>query len=55
MLFQIIGKKGAQALDEANEETYRMDNQRIAEDMEKAGKDARTIRMAGQQKITSFI
>lgn len=46
MLFQIIGKKGAQALDEANEETYRMDNQRIAEDMEKAGKDARTIRMA---------
>ncbi len=46
MLFQIIGKKGAQALDEANEETIRMDNQRIAEDMEKAGKDARTIRMA---------
>lgn len=45
-LFQIIGEKGAQALDEANEETIRMDNQRIAEEMEKAGKDARTIRMA---------
>lgn len=46
MLFQIIGTQGAQALDEANEETFRMDNQRIAEEMEKAGKDARTIRMA---------
>lgn len=51
MLFQIIGEKGAQALDEANEETFRMDNRKIAEEMENAGKDAKTILMAtGWQK-----
>ena len=46
MLFQIIGEKGAEALDTANEETIRMDNRSIAEEMEAAGKDAKTIRFA---------
>ena len=50
-LYQVIGKQGAAALDAAYDETVRMDNQRIAEEMEKAGKDAKTILMAtGWQK-----
>jgi len=45
-LFQIIGEKGAKNLDKAREETIRMDNKNVAEQMETAGKDAKTIRLA---------
>ena len=44
--FQIIGEKGAEALDKAQEATIRMDNLSVAREMEKAGKDAKTIRLA---------
>ena len=44
--FQIIGEKGAEALDKAQEATIRMDNLSMAREMEKAGKDAKTIRLA---------
>ncbi|MFJ1492152.1 ADP-ribosyltransferase-containing protein [Capnocytophaga canis] len=44
--YQIIGEKGAEQLDHAEEVTHRMDNLAIAREMEKAGKDAKTIRMA---------
>ena len=42
----MIGVKGARNLDAAEEATTRMDNLSIANDMEKAGKDALTIKMA---------
>lgn len=45
-IFQIIGEEGAKNLDQANEETIRMDNLNIAKEMETAGKDAKTIRLA---------
>lgn len=44
--YQIIGEKGADALDKANEATIRMDNLSVAREMEKAGKDAKAIRLA---------
>lgn len=44
--YQIIGEKGASALDKAQEATYRMDNLSVAREMENAGKDAKTIRLA---------
>lgn len=46
ILFQLIGEKGAANLDKAEEATTRMDNLSIAKDMEKAGKDAKSIRFA---------
>ena len=44
--YQIIGEKGASALDNAQEATYRMDNLSVARQMEEAGKDEKTIRLA---------
>lgn len=44
--FQIIGEKGAAALDAAEEATTRLDNLTVAREMEAAGKDAKTIRLA---------
>ncbi|MDR1952293.1 MAG: hypothetical protein LBQ37_02115, partial [Elusimicrobiota bacterium] len=44
--YQIIGEKGAAALDAAEEATTRLDNLNVAREMEKAGKDARAIRLA---------
>ncbi|MCL2042637.1 MAG: hypothetical protein FWG89_00710 [Treponema sp.] len=46
MNFQIIGEKGAQALDQAREATARLDNLETARHMEQAGKDAKAVRMA---------
>jgi len=43
---QIIGEKGASALDKADEVTHRMDNLGVAREMEADGKDAKAIRMA---------
>ena len=44
--YSIIGKRGAANLDKRDESGIRADNLATAEDMEKAGKDAKTIRMA---------
>lgn len=41
-----LGEKGAAALDNAEEATIRLDNLRVARDMESAGKDAKTIKIA---------
>lgn len=46
MLFQIIGELGATQLDREEEVSTRMDNLSIAREMETAGKDAKTIRLA---------
>lgn len=43
---KIIGKKGAASLDRAEETNRRMKDLAVAEAMETAGKDAKTIRMA---------
>ena len=43
---QIIGERGASALDKADEATHRMDNLGVAREMEADGKDAKAIRMA---------
>lgn len=40
------GEQGAAALDAAEEATTRLDNLAVARDMEKAGKDAKTIKLA---------
>ncbi|MDR1195733.1 MAG: hypothetical protein LBL00_04555 [Endomicrobium sp.] len=44
--FQILGEKGAKALDNLDEATYRMDDLQVARDMEKAGKSVNLIRLA---------
>ena len=44
--FRIIGEEGAANLDAAEEATIRLDNLDIARQMEAAGKDAKTIRLA---------
>ena len=44
--YQIIGKRGAEALDAAKEGTTRLDNLNVAREMEQAGKDAKAIRLA---------
>lgn len=46
ILFQLIGEKGAGNLDKSEESTTRMENLSIAKEMEKAGKDAKAIRLA---------
>ncbi|MDR1374413.1 MAG: hypothetical protein LBJ24_05510, partial [Treponema sp.] len=46
ILFQTIGEQGAEALDRAEETAVRLDNKKIAEQMEAAGKDARAVRLA---------
>ncbi|MBQ7220821.1 MAG: hypothetical protein IJS28_07570 [Synergistaceae bacterium] len=43
---QILGEQGARRLDELDGSTMRMDNLATAKDMEQAGKDAKTIRLA---------
>jgi len=43
MLFQIIGEKGAELLDKAEEATTRIDSLNFARQSEKEGKDAKTI------------
>lgn len=44
--FQMIGEKGAQNLDQAEEATFRMDNLLVAKEMEQAGKTPLEIRLA---------
>ena len=44
--FQFIGEKGAEHMDKAEEATIRLDNLSIARQMEDAGKDAKTIKLA---------
>ncbi|MCR5563992.1 MAG: hypothetical protein K6F46_11645, partial [Desulfovibrio sp.] len=46
MLYQFIGQEGAARLDAAEEATTRLDNLGVARDMEAAGKDAKTIKLA---------
>lgn len=45
-MFRFIGKKGAVNLDKAEEATTRLDNLNVAREMESAGKDAKTIKLA---------
>ena len=44
--FRFIGEQGAARLDAAEEATTRLDNLSIAREMEKSGKDARTVKLA---------
>ncbi len=44
--FSLIGELGAANLDKAEEATKRLDNLAVARDMETAGKDAKTIKLA---------
>ena len=44
--YQIIGRRGAEALDAAEEGTARLDNLNVAREIELAGRDAKTIRLA---------
>ena len=44
--YQFLGEQGAAALDAAEEATTRLDNLAVARDMEKAGKDAKTVKLA---------
>lgn len=44
--FSLIGEMGARNLDIAEEATTRLDNLAVAREMEQAGKDAKTIKMA---------
>jgi hypothetical protein len=44
--FRIIGETGAGNLDLAEEATTRLDNLKVAREMEQAGKDAKTIRLS---------
>lgn len=44
--FQILGEKGAAALDATQEATFRIDNLQLAREMEQANKTAKEIRLA---------
>lgn len=44
--YQFIGERGAGALDRAEEASVRLDNLAVAREMEAAGKDALTVKMA---------
>jgi hypothetical protein len=44
--YQIVGEKGATALDAYEEVTYRMDNLQVAKEMDDQGKSAKKIKMA---------
>lgn len=44
--FSFIGEQGASNLDKAEEATTRLDNLNVAREMEEAGKDAKSIKMA---------
>ncbi|MBP3730317.1 MAG: hypothetical protein J6I40_02460, partial [Mailhella sp.] len=45
-LQQMLGERGAAAMDQAEEATTRMDNLAVARDMEAAGKDAKAVKLA---------
>ena len=45
-MYSIMGEKGAQNLDKAQEVTFRMDNLRIAKEMEQEGKSPKEIKLA---------
>lgn len=44
--FMFAGEKGAVEADKADEKTYRMDNLKVAEEMERGKKDAKAIKLA---------
>ncbi len=44
--FMFAGERGAANADEAEEKTYRMDNLKVAEEMERGDKDAKAIKLA---------
>ena len=44
--FMFAGEKGAAEVDKAEEKTYRMDNLKVAEEMERGKKDAKAIKLA---------
>ena len=44
--FMFAGEKGAAEADKAEEKTYRMDNLKVAEEMERSKKDAKAIKLA---------
>lgn len=44
--FMFAGEKGATEADKAEEKTYRMDNLKVAEEMERGKKDAKAIKLA---------
>ena len=44
--FSFAGERGAQSLDAAEEVTHRMDNLAVAREMEAAGRDAKTVKLA---------
>lgn len=44
--FMFGGEKGAAEVDKAEEKTYRMDNLKVAEEMERGKKDAKAIKLA---------
>ena len=44
--FMFAGEKGAVEADKAEEKTYRMDNLKVAEEMERGKKDAKAIKLA---------
>lgn len=44
--FMFAGEKGAAETDKAEEKTYRMDNLKVAEEMERGKKDAKAIKLA---------
>ncbi len=44
--FQVIGERGAKNLDQIEEATFRMDNLKVAREMEAAGKTPKEIRLA---------
>ena len=44
--FMFVGEKGAAAMDAAEEATIRLDNLAVAREMESAGKDAKSIKLA---------
>jgi len=46
VMFQIVGEKAAQNLDQADEVTTRIDNLQIAKEMEKSNKSPQEIRLA---------
>lgn len=44
--YQFVGEKGAASMDKAEEASVRLDNLAVAREMEAAGKDAKTVKLA---------
>lgn len=44
--YQFVGEKGASAIDKSEEASVRLDNLAVAREMEAAGKDAKTVKLA---------